>query len=349
MDTNEAVPDRVNSEEKPPRKRLCSFEEYMALGGEPIVYLIQDLLPKGSFTIVSGDPKVGKSFLMILMAISLATGREFMGQKVASPQKVLFVEEEDVPQLVVTRINQLRRGLNLTPEEMANLEKNLFFWSRNGFLIRVGGSGYLTLELETDIQKVDADVVIIDVFALIHDGDENRAKDMTPVLKKLIEYQKAKTGLTLILLHHTSKQARGGKDMLSIRGSSAISGRTDNALFLTGKKSELTLHQVTKYGSPLPPIAYNMVDDDEDDIVRFKRSDDFVQSVEKWKLQNVVSKLREETPEKFTRDEIKKVLGSLNLANSGPSVTRMKEQLVEAGLIELIDKGEKGKLFFKLV
>ncbi len=137
--------------------------------------------------------------------------------------------------------------------------------------------------------------------------------------------------------------------MHSIRGSSVISGRTDNALFLTGKNSELILSQVTKYGSPLPPIAYNMLDDDEDDIVRFKRSDDFVLSVEKRKLQDVVSQLREEAPEKFTKDAIGKVLGSLKRANSGPTVSRVKDKLVEAGLIELIDKGEKGKQFFKFV
>jgi len=332
------------------RKRLyLSFKEYLELGGDPIVYLIQGLMPKGSFTLVSGPPKVGKSFLTILMAICLATGREFLGQKVAAPRKVLFVEEEDMPQMVVKRINQVCGGLNLTQDEMANLDKNLFFWSRNGLLIHVGGGGYRTLELETDIQEVDADVLIIDVFALIHDGEENFAKDMTPVLKKLVQYQDTKEGLTLILLHHTNKQTKSGKDMHSIRGSSVISGRTDNALFITPQKGGLILHQVTKWGPPLPPIAYNMVDDDEDDIVRFKRSDDFVLSVEKRKLQDLVSKLREVAPEKFTSDDIKDALGTLNRANSGPTVTRIKDKLVEAGLIELIDKGEKGKQFFKLV
>ena len=284
------------------------------------------------------------------MAISLATGREFLGQKVATPQKVLFVEEEDMPQMVVKRIKQVCRGLNLAQEEMANLDKNLFFWSRNGLLISIRPDGnYLTLELGTDIKEVDADVVIIDVFALIHDGDENFAKDMTPVLKKLVEYQNTKKGLTLILLHHTNKQAKWAKGIHSIRGSSVISGRTDNALFITRHKDGLILDQVTKWGSPLPPIAYNMVDDEENDIVRFKTSDDFVRGVEKRKLQNVVSKLREEAPEKFTRDDIKKVLRSLNQANSGPTVTRMKEELMEAGLIELLGKGDKGKQFFKLV
>jgi len=348
MDANEAVPDSVNSEEKPPRKRLYSFEEYMELGGEPIEYLIDQLLPKGSFTLVSGPPKVGKSFLTILMAISLATGREFMGRKVAPPQRVLFVEEEDGAQLVVRRIKLLCKGLNLKEEEKANLKKNLFFWPRNGLLISVRTDGLLVCELNDDIKKINADVVIVDVLALIHDGDENSVRDMVVVLKTLVAYQDDNEGLTMVILHHTNKQTSASGTMNSIRGSSAISGRTDNALFLGKERKCLSLSQVTKYDQAVEDIVYDMVYDKENDMVRFVILDDFVRGAKKSQLEKIASKLRETAPEESATEDIEKVLGLLKLGNSPPSVTRMKDKLVEAGLIKLVNKGEKGKQFFQI-
>lgn len=347
MDANEAVPNRVNSEETPARKLLYSFEEYMELGGEPIEYLIDELLPKGSFTLVSGPPKVGKSFLTILMAISLATGREFMGRKVAAPQKVLFVEEEDVAQLVVQRLKQLCKGLNLTKEEKATLKDNLFFWPRNGLLISVKTDGLLVCELNDDIKKINADVVIVDVLALIHDGDENNVRDMTVVLKTLVAYQDANEGLTMVILHHTNKQASAKGTMTSIRGSSAISGRTDNALFLNKEKKGLSLSQVTKYDQAVEDVVYDMVYDKENEVVRFVTSDDFV--AEKSQLEKIASKLRETAPAEFATEDIEKVLSLLKQGKSAASVSRVTKKLLEAGLIEVVSKGEKGKQFFRLV
>ena len=45
----------------------------------PMKWLIDDLLPVGGVVMLSAKPKMGKSFLAIQLALSVASGGEFLG------------------------------------------------------------------------------------------------------------------------------------------------------------------------------------------------------------------------------------------------------------------------------
>lgn len=56
-------------------------------------YLIEDLVPEGAFFQVFGDPKAGKSYLMMTAGLCIATGRNFAGLNVKKG-RVLYVIAE---------------------------------------------------------------------------------------------------------------------------------------------------------------------------------------------------------------------------------------------------------------
>ena len=51
----------------------------LTLPTESVPYLIPDLLVRGAITLINGDPGVGKSFLALKMAVSIALGGNFLG------------------------------------------------------------------------------------------------------------------------------------------------------------------------------------------------------------------------------------------------------------------------------
>lgn len=57
-------------------------------------WLIPDLLERGVFTIIGGDPKVGKSTMACSMAALMSKGGEWLGQKI-KPFTVFILETED--------------------------------------------------------------------------------------------------------------------------------------------------------------------------------------------------------------------------------------------------------------
>ncbi|MBR0695268.1 AAA family ATPase [Bradyrhizobium lablabi] len=73
---------------------LYRHETHADIMGEPEQpYLIEQLVPEGAFFQVFGDPKAGKSYLMMTVGLCIATGRDFAGLKVKR-SRVLYIIAE---------------------------------------------------------------------------------------------------------------------------------------------------------------------------------------------------------------------------------------------------------------
>lgn len=84
-----------------PRKTSWTLKEISETEfGEPR-WLLPDLLPQGFF-FVAGKPKQGKSFLCLQLAISVATGAEFLS-RVPQTGRVLYVSLEDTARRIKRR------------------------------------------------------------------------------------------------------------------------------------------------------------------------------------------------------------------------------------------------------
>lgn len=183
----------------------------------PIHWIVQDFLPQG-FALLSGKPKVGKSWMVLDLAIQVAAGNPFLGHQ-TNQGPVLFMALEDGEARIQERLShfEIPEGLPLQIE---------FDFDR------FGEGGYVDLE-ETLAEGFDGDafcLVIIDCLSRAKSTkrEELSPEDMEAIVRPLQAWGHA-LGVCFLLIHHHRKSASG--DVIwDARGSGAIVGVADVAL-----------------------------------------------------------------------------------------------------------------------
>jgi replicative DNA helicase len=183
------------------------------------------LVESGSL-VIGASPGVGKTMLVMDLALSLAEGKPFLGHKVAEPVNVLFVEQEGAPGEFFQRLKRKASGL---PEEAAarlHFPKGVM-----GNLKLDSGDGLN--QLRAAIKAINAKVVILDPLITFHTGKENESDEMqrlTDNLKLVMDEEK----VSVVLVHHTRKEQPGAKEPLDmLRGSSVIAAFAETVLLLS--------------------------------------------------------------------------------------------------------------------
>jgi len=171
----------------------------------PINWVVQDVLSAGSVSLVVGDAGSGKTWACLDLAVSVATGENWLGY-IVNGGPVLVIDEESGPRRL-----SMRRGHN------ADGKTPLAYTTLNRF--DLGDPEHVAAICDA-IQNVGARLVILDAFMdLLPGRDENAVKDTLPALLALRDIGE-QTGAALVVIHHANKS--GG-----YRGSSAIKGAVD--------------------------------------------------------------------------------------------------------------------------
>ena len=182
----------------------------------PKNWLVEGLIAPGDVCLLFGDAGVGKTWLFTDLAVSVATGAEWLG-KTTCGAPVLIIDEESGFRRLTDRLARTMRGHRIAPGTLVPVN-----------YIVLAGFNFLAdptcfTDLDTAIRETDARLVIIDALAdIMLGGDENAVADTQPVfhgLRVLAE----QTGVAIVVIHHSNKA--GG-----YRGSTAISGAVDLSL-----------------------------------------------------------------------------------------------------------------------
>ena len=192
-------------------------------------WVVEKLVPDLGITAVSGVPGAYKSWLSTYIAKCLLQGKEVFGEFGVEKAKVLIVDLENSLRIIRDRLELL--GLKG--------EKGLYYW-KGSFSIDSEGD-FKRLKSTVETKKIR--LVVFDSLVRIHGGDENVAKDMARVFKKLKELPEM--GVAVIFLHHSRKKSfgnRGGAGE-SMRGSSDILAAIDSHLLLEKTKDGLKVIQ----------------------------------------------------------------------------------------------------------
>lgn len=204
----------------------------------PMKWLIDDLLPVGGVVMLSAKPKMGKSFLAIQLALSVASGGEFLGFQ-AQKHEVLYIDLETSQRSMKNRISMMTtdapKGLHLmTPQEVFE-----FGNIGNGFESQVD----YFLESHKGVK-----LVIVDTYGLIQ-GARTAAQNIYRQEYSEISHLNSwarKKGFTLVLIHHQNKQDDYSNPVQGISGSTGITGGLQAYYILskrdyTDKKTKLTI------------------------------------------------------------------------------------------------------------
>ena len=209
----------------PPKpSKQIQIEHWDAIQDEPVRWLIDKVLPVGSFSALYGPPGSFKSFHALHIAHCIATGTAWMGNEVTEAGGVLYIAGEGFGG-VGARIkackqhHQTEAGAPIyVIRHQLNLRSSVEDF--NALMLAVE-----TLVMDTGI---DFKLIVIDTLARsFGGGDENSASDMMQFVVTCGHIQKIVQDAALMILHHSGKDSSRG-----MRGSSALLGAVDTELEL---------------------------------------------------------------------------------------------------------------------
>ncbi|NLT68115.1 MAG: AAA family ATPase [Acidobacteria bacterium] len=197
-------------------------------------WLIDQLWADRAVGVIGGGPKLGKSWLALDIAVSIASGTPCLGTfKVHATGPVLLYAAEDSASALRNRIETLARLRNV---DFTKLD------------VRVITAESLRLDKAGDQDRLDATIalhrpvmLVLDPLVRVHAIDENVAGQVASLLGYLRTLQR-RSGVAIGLVHHVKKNvspATGGG--YSLRGSGDLYAWLDSFLYLRKNHDQLIL------------------------------------------------------------------------------------------------------------
>lgn len=251
MSAARQVEDDFGSFEIVPRFRLLSERDVLELP-DP-AELVQGILPACGSGILYGPAGIGKSFLSLDLALTIASNADDWHGHAIRPDAdtggmALYVAAEEAHGLK-RRLHAWRAATHYTGPlairflDMAVQLRNLL--DPGALLDAVERTFGLTNE--------KPDLVVLDTLSRCMAGlDENAARDASAVVASL-DYLRAALGCAVLALHHT------GVAETRERGSTVFRGAVDVLLSLKETDGVLTLESdKVRDGAPLAPLCFRL-------------------------------------------------------------------------------------------
>lgn len=247
---------------KPRPSRLAAFLKDV----KPPTWLVEGIATDGSVGFVAGQPKSFKSWFALDLAISVATGSDFLDYfRVIKPGPVLYIQEEDSAITVKSRSRKIWRGKTMDhmrlidngqgvlwePGNPEMFDPDIDIYCMEGFVAsEPEWQEWLDETLAQGMEMPDGSyrpyvLVLIDTLMNVAgDVEENKAQAMTTRIFKPMKVLMRKHGCSLRFVHHMGKGGgendtrRGGQKLL---GSVANHAWSEDSLYITrtGKPGQL--------------------------------------------------------------------------------------------------------------
>jgi hypothetical protein len=188
---------------------------------KPVTWLVGEIWGEGEVGFISGLPKSYKSWLALDLAVSVATGTQFLNNFQARKKNVLLIQEEDPRPVLQTHLSQVAasKGLinvenmgNDTIEMRYELPSNLYIVSNVGFVVN---EDWLELLNQWVVDR-EIELLILDPLSMIAgDVDEFKLFELMSGLLKPLKMLRQETGTAICIVHHHTKDATktGGAGM----------------------------------------------------------------------------------------------------------------------------------------
>jgi hypothetical protein len=225
-------------------------------------WLIKGWIPEASQSMVFGQSGIGKTFVAIDMACSIASGQEWFNNRVKSGHVAYMAGEGNFG--IRQRVASWCKHHNIDKHGIKQL-----FVSNKPIDLDSPGASVDVLKAIAEMTEERLSVIFIDTLNRHMLGDENSAKEVKQLLSVCSVLTSA-TGAAVVLVHHTGHQ---GKDRE--RGSSAIRGAMDASIHVkSGKDKHIIIECAKQKDAPIPgdlcaklhPIDLGWIDEDGNQI-----------------------------------------------------------------------------------
>lgn len=189
--------------------------------------VVEGLLRRGETLNLIAPPKTGKSWLVLGLAISIATGKPFLGEFNTVRGNVLILDNELHGETLADRIPKVASAMGVGLEVIAD---RIYVETLRGKLRDIEQMD----EYFSAIRHGSFAVVIIDAFyrCLPAGTDENDNGAMAAIYN-LIDQYGDRLGASFVLIHHASKGNQSSKSVTDVgAGAGAQSRSADNHVVL---------------------------------------------------------------------------------------------------------------------
>lgn len=217
-------------------------------------WLVQSLWPAPAVSVIGGQPKCGKSFLGLELAVAVASATPFLGRfPVERPGRVLAYLAEDSPGDVKARVRALCRDRRV---DLATLDLHLI----TAPSLRLD-ERHDRERLEHAIATLQPRLLLLDPLIRLHAVDENDSRAVSALLGHLRQLERTHD-LSVVLVHHTRKNQHGRPGQ-ALRGSSDLHAWLDVGAYLVWRRDRLELTFERRAGPPLQAIHLALVSQPE--------------------------------------------------------------------------------------
>jgi len=227
-----------------------------------VKWLVRNIIPSQSITILGGWQGLGKSWIALDLALEMSRGGgKWLDIFPVEGGKVLYIDEESTASLLKFRFKKLLKGKGL---EKISLNLDLAIGKRFKFTTPSSLD-----KLKELLDKTRPALVIVDALIRVHHLEENSSKDMTHFFDDIIKPLVQDYGCSFLFIDHESKSLinlKTGKDYKMsggkrLRGSSAKGDSVDTMLSLSHSDKYLILeHSKARFYTPVKPIALSIDD-----------------------------------------------------------------------------------------
>lgn len=184
--------------------------------------VIEGVLLETHKMLLTGPSKANKTWCLINLAVSVATGGRWVGMRCAE-RRVLYVDLETDARTLQRRISTVAMAKGA---DAATVRSNLSVWPLRG---KSCGLEEIEGELFCRCRAGDFGMVVIDPAYMVQDGDENNAHDIREFFARLDEIC-VRLQCTVVISHHHSKGAQGLKSSIDRGSGSGVFGRAPDAV-----------------------------------------------------------------------------------------------------------------------
>ncbi|MGH9362999.1 MAG: AAA family ATPase, partial [Thermoanaerobaculia bacterium] len=204
--------------------------------------------------VIGGNPKSGKTWLGLDMAVSVSSGTEALGRfRVLEPGTALVYLAEDSLQSVRERVSAIARHRRL-----GILELELFVITAESLRLDLEAQ---RLRLFETVEQVKPRLLLLDPLVRLHRLDENSASEISALLASLRELQR-RFDTAVVLVHHVRKGATSQAGQ-ALRGSGDLWAFGDSNLYLRRLEGNLLLSVEHRSARAPEPLLLRLVDEDE--------------------------------------------------------------------------------------
>ena len=235
---------------------------------EPSDPIIEGLIDTQEKTSIVAPSKARKSFFALQLCICVAAGIEMLGFRVPRFRKVLLVQFEIKANQFHKRVKKMAHALGIAKADIAS---RLYFVNGRG---RMSQTAQETLaRIAQQALKIGAELIVLDPFYKLMDGDENDAQEVGLVLK-MLDRMMERTGAAILYVNHTGKGHAGDRSPIDRAVGSGKHGRDlDGQICLTphrdyDNEAPLLVVEVTgRHNAPTQSFSVTFTD------YKFARSD----------------------------------------------------------------------------